>query len=142
MSGLRVVIDTNVLVAALRSRKGASHRLLLLIGQGKFVPCISVALVLEYETVAKRLVGEIPLTETDVDDVLDYVCAEADACRVFYLWRPVLKDPQDDMVLELAVAAACDYIVTFNLRDFRGAERFGVRALTPQEFLREIGELP
>ena len=137
-----IVIDTSVLTSAMRSRQGASYRLLSLLGSGKFAVSLSVPLLLEYEQVAKRLVGQIPLTETDIDDILDYVCQMAGHQRVFYLWRPFLKDPEDDMVLELAVAANCGYVVTFNTRDFAGAEQFGVRIVTPREFLQLIGELP
>jgi len=138
----QIVIDTNVLAAALRSKRGASYKLLMLIDSGKFNIHISVPLVLEYEDVAKRLLEDIPLTEKDIDDILDYLCAVAQQQQIFYLWRPFLKDPKDDMVLELAVAANCDFIVTYNEKDFRGAERFGLRVVTPKEFLKEIGELP
>jgi predicted nucleic acid-binding protein len=62
--------------------------------------------------------------------------------KVFFLWRPLLKDPKDDMVLEVAVAAGCTRIVTFNGKDFAGAQRFGIKVLTPQAFLAEIGENP
>jgi len=138
----RIVIDTNVLVAALRSKRGASYRLLNLINSEKFSIHISVPLVLEYEDAAKKLLEDIPLTEQDVDDILDYLCAVAQRHKIFYLWRPFLKDAKDDMVLELAVTADCDFIVTYNERDFQGAERFGLRVVTPKEFLEEIGELP
>lgn len=137
-----IVIDTSVLASALRSRQGVSHRLLGLLGSGRYDVSLSVPLLLEYEQVAKRLVGKIPLTETDIDDILDYVCQVAGHQRVFYLWRPFLKDPEDDMVLELAVAANCGYIVTFNTRDLAGAEQFGIRIITPREFLQLIGEVP
>ena len=140
--GYRIVIDTNVLVAALRSRRGASHRLLLLIGSERFEISVSVPLVLEYEYAAKAIIGEIPLTESDIDDVIDYICRGAARTGVHYLWRPLLRDPKDDMVLELAVAAGCDFIVTYNQRDFRGAERLGVQVTTAKEFLQKIGELP
>ena len=138
----QIVIDTNVLAAALQSRRGASYKLLMLIGSSKFNFHISVPLVLEYEDVAKRLLEDIPLTEQDIDDILDYLCAVAQHQQIFYLWRPFLKDPKDDMVLELAVTANCDFIVTYNKKDFRGVERFGLRVVTPKEFLEEIGELP
>lgn len=114
----------------------------MLIGSGKFEINVSVPLVLEYEDVAKRLIGTISLTESNIDDIIDYICAVANRKKVFYLWRPFLKDPKDDMVLELAVAANCEFIVTYNIDDFRGVERFGLRVVTPKEFLREIGELP
>ncbi len=137
----QVVIDTNVWIAALRSKRGASHKLLSLIGSGKYEANISVPLILEYEDTAKRLVGEIPLTERDIDDILDYVCAVANHRRIYYLWRPFLSDPGDDMILELAVTAECNFIVTYNQSDFAGIEQFGLITLTPKEFLRKIGAL-
>ena len=142
MSGLQIVIDTNVWVAALRSRRGAPFRLLTLMESGKFEVNISVPLVLEYEDAAKRLVSEFALTTRDIDNIIDYVCAVANHRRIFYLWRPFLSDPRDDMVLELAVSANCDIIVTFNLDDFEGVEEFGIRVMTPRDLLRKIGELP
>jgi predicted nucleic acid-binding protein len=136
-----IVIDTNVFIAALRSEHGASYRLLTLVDSGLFTVNISVPLILEYEEVAKRLVGQIGLTADEVDDVLDYICRVARRRTVFYLWRPLLGDPQDDMVLELAVVAKCSHIITYNRRDFEGAERFGIRVATPKAFLQGIGEL-
>jgi len=116
--------------------------LLTLIGSDKFEINVSVPLIIEYEDVAKRLIEKIALTEDDIDDILDYICSTANRRKVFYLWRPFPRDPKDDMVLELAVAARCDFIVTYNKRDFQGVERFGHRVVTPKEFLQEIGELP
>ncbi len=141
MKQYRVVIDTNVLIAALRSNRGASYKLFMLAGSEGFSFHVSVPLVLEYEEVAKRLLKDIPLTERDVDNIIDYLCAVAKRQRIFYLWRPFLQDPEDDMVLELAVAAKCDFIVTYNKKDFRGVERFGLRVVTAKEFLEKIGEL-
>jgi predicted nucleic acid-binding protein len=91
---------------------------------------------------AKRLLGDLALTEHDIDNILNYICSIANWRNVFYLWRPFLKDPKDDMVLELAATANCDFIVTYNKGDFRGVERFGRRAVTPKEFLQELGQLP
>ena len=141
MSIPQIVIDTNVFVAALMSRRGASYKLLMLLGQGRFELNISVALILEYEDVAMRKLNLLSLPEARVVDILDYVCAVAQHQNLYYLWRPVLRDPADDMVLELAVASASQYIVTFNIRDFVGSERFGVEAVAPREFLFRIGEL-
>ena len=76
-----------------------------------------------------------------VNSVLDFHCAIAEQHRIYFLWRPALRDPGDDLVLELAVAAQAD-VVTHNLKDFAGVERFGVRALPPRTFLAEIGALP
>ncbi len=140
MKPSQVVIDTNVLVAALRSRRGASHRLLMLVGDDRFELNLSVPLVLEYEDAALRVAEQGFLTTEDVGAILDYLCAVANHRQVFYLWRPFLSDPKDDMVLELAVAAGCEFIVTHNKSDFGGVEQFGVKAVTPGEFLREIGE--
>ena len=137
------MIDTNVFLSALRSDKGASFLLLMLVGQSSLFDFnLSVPLVLEYEDVAKRP-GLVPLLSTQViDNILDYLCSAACLRTIFFLWRPLLKDPKDDMVLELTVEAQCDYIVTFNRKDFVGSDRFGVTVVTPQEFLRKIGAIP
>lgn len=74
--------------------------------------------------------------------IVDYLCAGGHQRAIYFLWRPVLRDPKDDMFLEVAVEASCEFVVTHDLRDFRGIERFGVRGLTPSEFLREPGEIP
>jgi putative PIN family toxin of toxin-antitoxin system len=135
-------MDTNVLIAALRSRHGASYRLLSLLGSGKFEINLSVALLLEYEDAAKRLLGRMPMSNRDLNNILDYLCKIANHISIYYLWQPFLQDPKDDMVLELAVAGGCDSIVTFNRRDFRGSDAFGLKVLTPKEFLQELGVLP
>ena len=83
-----------------------------------------------------------PLSSREVDSVIDYICAVSRPQEIHYLWRPALNDPKDDMALELAVAGGCPLIVTHNKVDFTEARRFGVRALTPREFLAVIGELP
>ncbi len=142
MNKRQIVIDTNVLIAALMSQYGASYKLLKTVDSDKFMIHLSVPLVFEYEELAKRMLGRISLTENEVNDVIDYICSVACLNKVYYLWRPILNDPKDEMVLELAVAGGCDTIVTYNKRDFQGVERFGIRLLTAQEFLQEIGELP
>jgi putative PIN family toxin of toxin-antitoxin system len=135
----RIVIDTNVFISALRSSRGASHRLLLMAGGTDFEFALSVPLVLEYEDVAKRMTAETGLEPGDVDDIIDYLCSVAHHQEIHFLWRPFLKDPCDDHVLELAVEAGCETIVTHNVRDFAGTERFGIRAIGPAEYLRGIG---
>jgi predicted nucleic acid-binding protein len=137
----RIVVDTNVLVAGLRSRQGASFRLLSEIGRGKFEIALSVPLVLEYEDALLRHASVTGLSRRDVDVVLDYYCSVAHLQTIFFLWRPLLPDPKDDLVLELAVAAGCHTVVTFNVRDFRGGEGLGVSALRPGPFLKTIGVL-
>lgn len=137
MVSIQVAIDTNVLVAAFRSRRGSSYRLLSLVGAGYFEINVSVPLVLEYEDVLSR--AEFCLSPEDARDVVDYLCSIANCHRIHFLWRPYLNDPGDEMLLELAVTAGCQYLVTFNKRDFRGIERFGLQAMRPIEFLRTIG---
>ena len=96
---------------------------------------LSVPLVVEYEEAAKRQAEALGLAHADIDAVLDYLCAIAELHEIFYLWRPVLSDPRDDMVLELAVSAGCEGIVTYNTRDFAGARSHGLRIETAKEFL-------
>ena len=137
---MRCVLDTSVLVAALRSSRGASFRLLRSLGsESEVTICLSVPLVLEYESTLLRMVAELTLDEAAVHSVLDYLCSVAEEHPVFYLWRPMLRDPADDMVLELAIAAGCEAIVTFNHRDFAGSEKFGIDILSPGELLRQSG---
>ena len=134
----QVVLDTSVLVAALRSQRGASYEVLSRVGGAEFELSVSVPLVLEYEAAAKAQARDLGLTHADLDDVVDYLCSVAHPRQIFYLWRPVLRDPKDDMVLELAVEAGCEAIITHNLRDFVGAERFGISVLTPGAFLQQL----
>ncbi len=138
---LQIIIDTNVLLSALRSQLGASFRLLSLIEDSRFQTNLSVALMLEYEDVLKRPALNPNLTNREVDDILDFLCRNANLREIFYLWRPILRDPKDDFVLELAVESNCDYIVTFNTKDFAEAEKFGIKAIKPKEFLQIIGEI-
>ena len=133
----RVVLDTNVLVAALRSNRGTSFRLLSLVGSGRFETRISVPLVFEYEDVLAR--EEIGIGKKAADDVLDYLCKVSLHQEVHFLWRPFLKDPKDDLVLEVAVASQSAAIITFNDSDFGGVEQFGIRAIRPAAFLEELG---
>jgi putative PIN family toxin of toxin-antitoxin system len=137
----RVVMDTNVLVSALRSGKGASFKLLSLIDSRKFSLCVSVPLVLEYEAVIKKQTHSIGLSISDLDAIIDYICHVAEPYKVYYLWRPFLRDSKDDMVLELAVSSSADAIVTYNKVDFKGIEQFGVKTIFPKDFLIQIGEL-
>ena len=138
MSIPNVVIDTNVVIAALRSKRGASNRLLSLIGTSKFEIHDSVALILEYEEVLQRQRTELGLSEKEVSIFIDSLCAMAHHHQIYFLWRPYLTDVDDELVLELAVSANCEYILTHNVRDFRGSDKFGIRAITPREFLQII----
>jgi putative PIN family toxin of toxin-antitoxin system len=141
MSVPNVVIDTNVIVAALRSRRGASNKLLSLVGTRKFEIHDSVALILEYEAVLQRQRTELGLSQDEVSVFIDTLCSMAHHHKIYFLWRTYLTDVNDELVLELAVSANCEYILTHNVRDFKGSEQFGIRAITPKEFLQVIREV-
>ncbi len=138
MGPVNIVIDTNVLVAALRSSRGASYKLLLSLPQGYYKPCVSVPLFVEYEAVIKRKEVLNGLNAEDIDSILNYLLSQSSIRKIFYLWRPVLKDPKDDLVLEVAVESQSQYIVTFNKKDFQGIDKFDIKAVTPREFLSEM----
>ena len=138
---VQIVIDTNVFVSALKNNLGASFYLLSLIGKNEFETNVSVPLIMEYEAVAYRFLEQTNLTAPDLNDILDYVCSVSNKHKINYLWRPFLRDPKDDFVLELAVKAGSQYVITFNKKDFKNISKFGVTALTPWEFLKERGLL-
>lgn len=136
-----VVLDTNAIVAALRSKRGASNKLLSLVGTQKFEIHDSVALILEYEDVLQRYRTELGLSQDDVADFIDALCSMAYHHKIYFLWRPTLSDVNDELILELAVTARCQYIVTHNVSDFKEIEKFGVQVITPREFLQIIREV-
>lgn len=86
-----------------------------------------------------RQLPVLQLSREDIDALIDYYCAIGNQHEIHYLWRPVLRDPNDEMLLELAVKAQASYIVTFNKRDFEGIDQFGLQAISPHEFLKELG---
>ena len=138
---MRVVLDTNVMVAAALSERGASRQLLLRVVDGLLDGAISVALMLEYEAVLKRPENlELSkLTPEDVDVILDQVAASMEHVEIFYLWRPMLRDAGDDMVFETAVNGHADVIATFNIGDFGDApKRFGIEVIRPGDLLRRL----
>jgi putative PIN family toxin of toxin-antitoxin system len=136
------VLDTNVLVSALRSRRGASFRLLQFLGAGRFIPVVSPPLCFEYEDVLSRP-GLLPnYTSQEISDFLDYFLSESIECRVYFLWRPHLADSKDDLVLEVALAGNANIIVTHNVRHFAGTDSLGIRAVTPDDFLSMLSTSP
>lgn len=130
---LRAVIDTNVLVAALRSRSGASNRLLRAVDGGRLDMLASVPIFLEYEAVLARAehrrAAAIQLPEIGI--LLDRLADLVTPVKLHYRWRPQLADAADEMVLETAINGRADCIVTFNVRHFRPSVRFGIEVLTP-----------
>lgn len=140
MATYQIVLDTNVIVAALRSKRGASAKLLRLLGSDKFDINISAKLILEYEDVLKRERFSERWSPDDADALLDYVSLVGKKHQIWFLWRPFLPDAKDDFILELAIKANADYIIAHNLDDFRNIEEFGARAIAPKAFLQLIGE--
>jgi len=136
---MKVVIDTNVLFTSLRSSRGASYKLVSLLPSNRFSIAISVPLIIQYEDVLRRGKLRASISEKDISDFIDFFCYVGDHQEIFFLWRPFLPDPSDDLVLEVAVAGGCDVIITYNKRHFKNVEKFGLRILDPKEFLTEIG---
>ena len=135
---MRLVLDTDVVVAGIRSPAGASAALLLAALNTKVTLCVNVALMLEYEAVCSRAMHRTAagLTQKEVGILIDAIAALAEPVETYFLWRPQLRDPSDEMVLEAAVNGQAQAIVTFNRRDFGVAPaRFGIDLLLPREAL-------
>jgi putative PIN family toxin of toxin-antitoxin system len=135
---LRIILDTNVLYAGLYSSQGASFKILRAVDEGKLRIVLSTALLFEYEDILKRNQEILNLSNQGIDKILDNLCLLSEHQKIYYLWRPRLSDPKDDLVLELAVASGVKYVVTFNTADFKGADKFGVKSITPKELLEVI----
>jgi len=138
---MRLVLDTAVLVAAIRSDAGASRLLLVAALERRLTLLASVPLMLEYQAVLTRAehLRAASLAASDIDVLLDAIAAVAEPVHLAFLWRPAVRDPDDDMVLEAAANGRAEAVVTFNVRDFAGvAERFGIRVLTPGEAVQRL----
>jgi putative PIN family toxin of toxin-antitoxin system len=137
----RVVLDTNVLVAASRSRRGASFALLRALREQRFVALVSVPLMLEYEAVLKAP-SQLEVSRRSpeqTDRFLDALSLLCEAVMLFYLWRPQTRDPADEMVLETALNGGADGLVTHNLQDFAAAAgRFRLPLWSPGAFLKRL----
>jgi putative PIN family toxin of toxin-antitoxin system len=134
----KIILDTNVLVSALRSNAGPSFALVQAIRAGKIRMCCSPALFLEYEDVLKRpaQLSAFGLTIGDIEAILADLASHILPVTTHYQWRPQLRDPSDEMVLEAAVNATAEAIVTYNLRDFAPAKNFGILVLNPEQTFR------
>lgn len=138
---IKVVLDTSVIVSGLRSRRGASNRLLVEVTRGVVCPVVTTPLFLEYESVLKRAEQRLVtgLDEAQIDAFLAAFASAAIGVETFYRWRPQLRDPADEMVLECVVNGEADVLVTHNIKDFGHTDKqFGYRLLTPSVFLQEI----
>ena len=137
----RVVLDTSVIVAGLRSRLGASNRLLEFVAGQRVVPLVTTALFLEYEEVLKRPEQRLAtgMDEKDIAGFMAALASAAEPIEVHFLWRPQLADPDDEIVLEAAVNGRATAIITHNVRDFGPAAReFGIEVVTPGKFLTRL----
>jgi len=142
-TAVRVVLDTNVLVAAVRSRQGASFALVNSIPAPEFQPCLSIGLYAEWQEVLMREENLLPgRTPEEALGFVRYLASQSHLQEIHFLWRPFLPDADDDMVLELAFAAGCRHIITHNVKDFHGSEQLGVTALSPRDFLNLIRKKP
>jgi predicted nucleic acid-binding protein len=119
--------------------QGASFRVLELVGSGRFTVCISVPLILEYQAAAQRILPSTRFGRQDIDGLIDFFCTAGERHQIHYLWRPQLQDPKDDMILELAMAARANAIVTFNKNHFKEVLHFGIEVISPQDLLTRIG---
>lgn len=139
---MRLVLDTNVLVAAARSRNGASFEILRRLRRRHFISLVSVPLMLEYEAVLKRPEQRQASrrTEAMTDAFLDALTLFAEPVHLFYLWRPQLRDAADEMVLETALNGRADALITLNVKDFAPARRFHLPVWTPGECLRQLNQ--
>ena len=131
----QVFLDTNVLVAAVRSQRGASYALLQTIPKRKCQLNLSPALMLEYESKLRIEAVRQNRPVAVVDRFLDFLAAISNRRQIYFLLRPFSPDPGDDFIIELAVASRAQFIVTHNLRDFAGAAEYGIRVVRPHEML-------
>jgi putative PIN family toxin of toxin-antitoxin system len=138
---MKCILDTDVMVAALRSASGASREIVRLIGRKEIIAVASVATMLEYEAVLKRPehLQAANLSAAQVDTLLDALATLFVPVTSHFVWRPLMQDPDDEMILEAAVNGQVEAIVTFNTRHFRSAAaRFGIEVLLPAEYLRSV----
>ncbi len=138
MASINAILDTNVLYAGLYSSYGASYQVLHALEQGRIQIVLSTTLVFEYEEVLKRDQETLNLTDMEIEGLLDDLCLRSNHQVLYFHWRPCLSDPKDDHILELAVASATSTIITHNVRDFKQATAFGIRAITPRQLLEEL----
>ncbi|MCI5224870.1 MAG: putative toxin-antitoxin system toxin component, PIN family [Candidatus Electrothrix sp. AR4] len=134
----KIIMDTNILFSGLYSSSGASYQILRLIEASRITPVISTTLLFEYEDILKRKQKELELSGNEIEVVLDNICALSEFQKIYFLWRPYLKDPKDDHVLEVAVASQTKMIVTHNMKYFKGIDKFGVTALRPGKLLEAM----
>ena len=136
---MRIVLDTSVLVAASRSRNGASFQIVSMLPSIQFEIALTIAVYTEWQAVLTRPEHLPPGVTADMAlGFVRYLASVAHLQDVHFLWRPFLRDPDDDMVLECAIASGSEFIVTHNVKDFRRVEELKVQAITPADFLNRL----
>jgi len=135
---IRIILDTDVLYAGLYSSEGASFQILRAIERGQIQIILSTPLLFEYEDILNRRKSELGLSEQQIEAILDNLCRLSVHQKIYFLWRPFLQDPKDDHILEVAIASQTNIIVTYNIRDFKGIDKFGIKAITARQLLKEI----
>ena len=131
----RAVMDTNVLYAAFYSRIGASFEIFQRLRLGEWTAVLSNHLVHEYEEILKASRDEFGLSLTDVDELLYAICARGEEWQLAHGWEPVLSDPDDEPLIQLAVESGANRIVSHNLRHLLPARDLGIDLLQPAAFL-------
>lgn len=137
----RVVLDTSVVVAALRSRSGAGNAVLRLVAKRRLRLLATPPLFLEYEDALKRPEQRLVhgLTIEEVDEMLAELAALIEPVEVHFQWRPQVRDPSDEMVLEAAINGHADALVTYNVADFAVAgQRFQIAVIRPADLLKKV----
>lgn len=138
MIKVKIIMDTNVLYSGLYSVRGASYFILRAIEKGKIKLILSTTLLFEYEDVLNRNKSVLGLSIREINTLLDNLCKLGYHQKIHFLWRPLLPDQKDDHILELAVGSETKTILTYNIKDFAGISKFGIRVITPKTLLEEI----
>ncbi len=138
---MNIVIDTNVIVSGVKSRKGASFKIISQLNQNLFQFHISPSLLFQYEASLKHSNFRSVWSHKEIDEFLDLVCFFGIKHDILLRYRPLLSDPNDDFVAELAINARADHVVTHNVGDFEPLRKFGITAITPQIFLQRLESL-
>ena len=138
---MKVVIDTSVWISALITKESSARDVLRLVLEDKVYPQMSEALFYEYEDVMKRkkIQSLTPLTLEEQNTLFYAYLSSAKWNEIYYMWRPNLKDENDNFVVELAVASGAEYIITYNIKDFKNAELvFKHKVITPEQFIKDL----
>jgi predicted nucleic acid-binding protein len=136
MASIRAVLDTNVLIAAFRSRHGASFEVFRRLRRGEWTAVVSNHLLFEYEEVMKRGAAALGLGSHDIDELLNALCARAEEWPLKHGWEPILPDPDDEPLVQLAHESGALRLISHNIRHLRPAAEMGIQILKPGEFLR------